>query len=86
MTQQSTNEPREAEKVVGSKTREQQKAVIEKRESTKGANVSIDQRSLAEAQKDHERPASAFDVSTGDRSIKRGANQETEHHKNRTDD
>lgn len=86
MAQQSTSEPRGTEKVTGSKTREQQKAVVEKREKTKGVDVSTDQKSLAEARKDQEPPAGEFEISTGDRSIRRGANQETEQHKNRTDE
>ena len=86
MVQQSTTEPRKTEKVTGPKTRQQQKAVVERRELTKGADVSAGQKPLSEARKDQERPAGEFEISTGDRSVKRGANQETEHHKNRTSD
>jgi hypothetical protein len=83
MPQQSTTQRREDKSVTGSKTREQQKAVIEKREKTKGADVSPHEKSLAEARRDQELPAGEYDLSSGDRSIKRGAHQETEHHKRR---
>ena len=81
MAQQSTTRPREAEKSTGPKTRQQQKAIIERREITRGADVSAHGKSIAEAGRE---PApKAYDLSRGDRSIQRGAHQETEHHKNR---
>ena len=83
MAQQSNTEPRGTEKTTGARTREQQKAVIEGREKTKGADVDPHQKSLAEARQDAEQPAGEFEISHGDRSIKRGANQESEHHKRR---
>jgi hypothetical protein len=86
MAQQSTGLPRGRKKTVGPKTREQQKAVIEKREVTKGAEVSPDEKTIAEARARSEPVGKEFDLSSGDRSIKRGAHQETEHRKRRTDD
>ncbi|MBJ3785986.1 hypothetical protein [Devosia sediminis] len=82
--QQSNHETRGTEKTVqGKQTREQQKAVIEGRENTKGAEVSADGKSLSEAREDVEQPAGEYEISHGDRSIRRGANQESEHHKRR---
>ena len=84
MAQQSNTEPRGTEKTIqGPRTREQQKAVINGREKTKGIAVDPHQKSLAEAREDTEQPAGEFEISHGDRSIKRGANQESEHNKHR---
>lgn len=82
--QQSNTEPRGTEKAKGPRTREQQKAVFERRERTDGAEVDPHQKSLAEAREDMEQPAGEYEISHGDRSIKRGANQEGEHHKRRS--
>lgn len=82
--QQSNTEPRGTEKTKGPRTREQQKAVFERRERTDGAEVDPHQKSLAEAREDMEQPAGEYEISHGDRSIKRGANQEGEHHKRRS--
>ena len=84
--QQSNHETRGTEKVMqGPRTREQQKAVIAGREKTKGADVDPHRKSLAEAREDIEQPAGEYEISHGDRGIKRGANQESEHHKRRAD-
>ncbi|MFC3705142.1 hypothetical protein ACFOOL_10285 [Devosia honganensis] len=83
MAQQSTTEPRGTEKTTGPRTREQRKAIIEKRERSDGVEVDPHARSLAEARRDTEQPAGEFEISHGDRSIQRGANQESEHHKRR---
>ena len=83
MVQQSTTQPRGTEKTTGARTREQQKAVIAGREKTGGTDVDPHQKSLAEARQDAEQPAGEFEISHGDRSIKRGANQEGDHHKRR---
>ena len=85
MVQQSNTEPRGTLKTTGARTREQQKNIIEGREKTKGADVDGHEKSLSEARKDIEQPAGEYDLSTGDRSIKRGANQESEHMKRRTE-
>lgn len=84
MVQQSTTRPRGTEKTTGPRTREQQKAIIEGREKTKGADVDPHGKSLEEARADIEQPAGEFEISHGDRSIRRGANQESEHRKHRT--
>lgn len=83
MPQQSTTEPRQS-KTVGARTREQQKAVIEKRENTKGADIAPRDKTIAEARKENPHPPAAYDLSTGDRSIQHGTNQESSHRKRRT--
>ena len=83
--QQSNTEPRGTEKTTGPRTREQQKAVLERRERTDGADVDPKQKSLAEAREDMEQPAGEYEISHGDRSVKRGANQEGERYKRRSD-
>lgn len=85
MVQQSTTRPRGTEKTTGARTREQQKAIIEGREKTKGAPVDPHEKSMAEARSEQEQPAGEYEISHGDRSIRRGANQESEHMKRRSD-
>lgn len=85
MAQQSTTEPRGTEKHQGSKTREHQKAMFEGREKTKGVDVDTGQKPLAQARSETEAPAGEFEISHGDRSIERGSNQESEHHKRRSE-
>ncbi len=87
MVQQSTTEPRKAEKRQGKLTREQQKRIINKQENTKGADVPSPGETIEEARR-HYPPGQgeAYEISTGDRSIERGANDEREHHKRRVDD
>ena len=84
MAQQSTTQPRGTEKTTGARTCEQQQAIIEGREKTKGIDVDPHEKSLAEARADAEQPAGEFEISHGDRSIQRGANQESEHRKRRS--
>jgi hypothetical protein len=85
MAQQSTTEPRKAPDTVGAKTREQQKAVIEKRENTKGSDAPSPDETLKHAQKRYPAPGpAAYDMKTGHREIQRGANDESEHRKRRT--
>lgn len=69
----------------GNKTREQQKAEINGQVQTQGVEVNPDQRPLSEARADAEQPAGEFEISHGDRTIKRGANQASEHRKQRPD-
>jgi hypothetical protein len=69
----------------GARTHEKQQDIITKRENTKGADVSPDGKSLQEARNDVEQPAGEYEISHGDRSIKRGTNQESEHAKHRVD-
>jgi len=84
MVQQSNHETRSTEKTTqGRQTREQQKAMFEGREKQQGVDVDPHRKSLDEARKDIEQPAGEYDLSSGDRTIQRGANQESEHHKRR---
>lgn len=69
----------------GSRTHEQQQRVINKREKTKGVETPVTE-TIKQARRRNPGPPSAYDMETGDRSIRRGANQESEHHKNRVDD
>lgn len=69
----------------GNKTHEQQQRIINKQEKTKGVDTPVDE-TIAEARRRNPGPPAAFDNSDGDRSIKRGSNQESEHHKERADD
>jgi hypothetical protein len=69
----------------GNKTREHQKAEINGQVETKGVDVNPDQRPLSEARAETEQPAGEYEISSGDRSIQRGANQASEHHKKRDD-
>lgn len=88
MAQQSTTEPREAPKVQGRATREQQQRIINKQENTAGNDFALPGETLEDAARRYPKPGpgSANEMSTGDRSIQRGANQESEHHKERADD
>ena len=70
MAQQSTTEPREAPKVQGKFTREQQKRII----------------NHAAMRYPKPGPGSANEMSTGHREIQRGAHDESEHRKRRADD
>ena len=87
MAQQSTTEPREAPKVQGKLTREQQKRVINKAE-TKGTDAPLSDETLERADLRYPKPGpgSENQMSTGHREIQRGANDESEHRKRRTDD
>ncbi|KKB12726.1 hypothetical protein VE25_05690 [Devosia geojensis] len=75
------------------KTHEQHRKIVEKRINTKNAPADFDtRRDLKRAEgRDDElqdaKPASGLgpDMSRGDRSIKRGTSQETEHTKKRAD-
>lgn len=84
MVQQSNHETRGTKKTTqGRQTREQQKAMFEGREKQQGVDVDPHRKSLDEARRDIEQPAGEYDLSSGDRTIQRGANQESEHHKRR---
>ena len=84
--QQSNHETRGTEKTgQGPRTREQQKAIAEGREKTKGAEVDPHEEPISAQRAAHERPDQKYDNSTGDRTIKRGNTQEDEHHKMRVD-
>jgi len=82
MVQQSNTEPRGTQTdTQGARTREQQKAVINKQERTDGTDVDPHEKSLAESREDSEQPAGEFEISHGDRSIQRGANDRGPHDK-----
>ena len=86
MVQQSNHETTRIQKQTqGRQTREQQKAVFEGRENTKGADVDPHQDSIEEARAGQKQSDQAYDNSSGDRTIKRGANQESEHMKRRSE-
>jgi hypothetical protein len=88
MAQQSTTRPREALKVQGKRTQEQQQRIINKDEKTKGADVPVPGETLKHAATRYPKPGpgSENQMSTGHREIQRGANDEREHHKRRDDD
>ncbi len=88
MAQQSTTQPREAEKRQGKLTREQQQRIINKQENTKGTDAPLPGETLKDAAKRHPKPGPGNEnqMSSGHREIQRGANDESEHHKRRTDD
>ena len=66
----------------GNKTHEQQKRMFERKENQQGL-ADLGPAQPLEVEK-FDGPV--YDNSTGDRSIKRGANQASEHHKERQDD
>jgi len=83
--QQSNHETRGTEKTgQGAKTREQQKDLFEGREKQQGVEVDTGQKPLAEAREDVEQPAGEYEISHGDRSIQRGANDRGDHDKSRS--
>lgn len=84
MAQQSNTEPRGTEKTTGPRTKEQQKAIFERRERTDGTEVDPHQKSLAESRESQEPPAGEYEISRGDRAINHGANQESDHNKRRS--
>ena len=80
--QQSNHETRGTEKATqGRQTREQQKAIINGDENQQSVPVDTHQKPLSEARADAEQPAGEFEISSGDRSIQRGANDRGEHDK-----
>lgn len=83
MAQQSTTRTHEASKVQGKLTREQQKRVINKRENTKGTEAPLRGETLKHAHKRFPQPGpgSEYQISDGDRSIQRGANDRGDHDK-----
>jgi hypothetical protein len=88
MAQQSTTEPREAPKVQGTKTHEQQQRIINKDENTKGTDATLPGETLKHAAARYPKPGpgSANEISEGHREIQRGASDESEHRKRRKDD
>ena len=88
MAQQSTTEPREAPKVQGKHTHEQQRRIISKDEKTKGTEAPLPGETLKHAELRYPKPGpgSENQMSHGHREIQRGANDESKHRKRRTDD
>lgn len=83
MAQQSTTEPREAPKKQGKQTHDQQQRIINKQENTKGTDAPLPGETLKHAAKRYPKPGpgDAYNISTGDRSIQRGANDAGPHDK-----
>jgi len=75
--------PREAPKVQGSKTKEQQRRIVNKDEVTSGSDVPSPNETLKHASKRSPKPGpgNANEISSGDRSIQRGANDPGPHDK-----
>lgn len=76
MAQQSTTEPREAPKTPGKHTHDQQQRIINKDENTKASAAPLPGEALEHAAKRYPKPGpgDAYKISSGDRSIQRGAN------------
>ena len=74
--------------MTGKLTHEQNQRIINKQENTKGSDAVLPGETLKHAATRYPKPGPGgeYDIQDGDRSIKRGANQETEHHKERADD
>ncbi|GEM_PF-1672003 len=87
MAQQSTTRPREAPKMQGKFTREQQKRIINRQENTKGTDAPLPGETLKHAAKRYPKPGpgNEYAISDGDRSIQRGAHDRGDHDKTRTD-
>ena len=85
MAQQSSTEPRKAPKTQGPKTRGQQHRIVTRDERTDGLDVPLPGETLKHANLRYPKPGpgDAYNIYSGDRSIKRGANQESEHSKKR---
>jgi hypothetical protein len=88
MAQQSTTDPRPAAKTRGKLTHEQDLRIINRQENTKGTDAPLPGKTLKHAAKRYPKPGpgSENQISSGHRSIQRGANDESEHRKRRTDD
>lgn len=84
----STTESREAPKVQGKFTHEQQKRVINKEENATGTDATLPGETLKRTAMRYPKPGpgSADEMSTGHREIQRGASDESEHRKRRSDD
>lgn len=87
MAQQSDTEPRKAPKVQGRATRDLQQRIINKQENTKGTDAPLPGETLKHAAMRYRKPGpgDAYNMSTGDRSIQRGANHDSTHRKHRSE-
>lgn len=83
MAQQSTTEPRPTRKTQGKLTREQNKRIVNREENTKASDVEMPGETLKHANMRYPKPGPgrAYEVSSGDRRIEHGANDELDHHK-----
>jgi hypothetical protein len=74
--------------MTGKLTHEQNQRIINRQENTKGTDAPLPGETLKHAAMRYPKPGPGdeYDIHEGDRSIKHGANHETEHHKNRADD
>ena len=83
MAQQSTTEPRAARKTQGKATHELQQRIINKQENTKGTDAPLPGETLKHAALRYPKPGPGDEnsVQTGNRSIQRGANDESGHRK-----
>ena len=74
--------------MTGKQTHEQNQRIINKQENTKGTDAPLPGETLKHAAKRYPKPGpgDAYNMSEGHRSIQRGANQESEHMKRRSDD
>jgi hypothetical protein len=74
--------------MTGKHTHEQNQRIINKQEKIKGTDAPLPGETLKHAAKRYPKPGpgSAYEISTGHRSIQQGANQESEHMKRRADD
>ena len=83
MAQQSTTEPRPAPKLPGRKTQEQRKRIVNKQEATDSPDIVMPGETLKHADLRYPKPGpgDAYNYSTGDRSIQRGAHDRGDHRK-----
>jgi hypothetical protein len=86
MAQQSTTEPRKAPKVQGRATHDLQQRIINKQENTKGTDAPLPGETLKQAALRYPKPGPGDEnnLQTGNRSIQRGANDESAHRKRRS--
>lgn len=72
----------------GARTHEQQQRIINKQENTKGTDATLWGETLKHAGMRYPKPGPGdpYAIQTGHREIQRGAHDESEHRKRRTDD
>ena len=83
MTQQSTTQPREVPKTQGKATRQQQKRILNKEERTDSPAIETTGETLEHSGKRNPtlRRSDEYIISSGDRSIQRGAHDRGDHDK-----
>lgn len=74
--------------MTGKATHDQQRKIINKQENTKGSDAPLPGETLKHANMRYPKPGpgSENQMSSGHREIQRGANDESEHRKRRTDE